>query len=101
MANPRKKAMARVTKKGEKQPGDKGEGDKDPEDGSGDEGEKDKDGKKGKDQDKDKKDGDKEGENPNESPQESAHRILKENADLEKGPLTPGRREFRDASKDW
>lgn len=88
-------------KKGEKEPGDKGQGDKDPKDGSGDEGEKDKDGKKGKDKDKDKKDGDKDGENPNESPQERAHRILKENADLEKGPLTPGRREFRDAPKDW
>jgi len=28
-------------------------------------------------------------------------RILKENADLEKGPLTPGRREFRSPAKDW
>ena len=85
--------------KGKKKPGDKGEGEKEPKDGSGDEGDKDKDGKKGK--DKDKKDGDKEGKNPNESPQERAKRILKENADLEKGPLSPGRREFRDADKDW
>jgi Ca-activated chloride channel family protein len=85
--------------KGDKKPGDKGDGDKDPKDGSGDEGEKDKDGKKGK--NKDKKDGDQDGDNPNESPEERAHRILKENADLEKGPLTPGRREFRDAEKDW
>lgn len=84
---------------GPKQPGDKGDGEKEPKDGKGDDGEKKDDGKKGK--DKDKKDGDKGGENPNESPEERAHRILKENADLEKGPLTPGRREFRDAEKDW
>lgn len=85
--------------KGDKEPGEKGQGEKDPKDGSGDEGEKDKDGKKGK--DKDKKDGEKEGENPNESPAERAHRILKDNADLEKGPLSPGRREFRGPEKDW
>ncbi len=89
--------------KGEKKPGEEGEGEKDPKnkDGAGDEGDKDKDGKKGKDKNKDKKDGDKEGENPNESPKERAHRILKENADLEKGPLSPGRREFRGPEKDW
>jgi len=87
--------------KGEKKPGDKGDGDKDPKnkDGKGDEGDKDKDGKKGK--DKEKKDGDKGGENPNESAKDRAHRILKENADLEKGPLSPGRREFRGPQKDW
>jgi Ca-activated chloride channel family protein len=44
----------------------------------------------------------KNGENdPNESPQDRARRILKENADLEKGPPIPGRREYRDAEKDW
>lgn len=73
-------------------------GDKNPKDGKGGKGDKEKNGKKG---DDDKKDGDKGGENPNESPQERAHRILKENADLEKGPLSPARREFRDAPKDW
>ena len=88
-------------KDGTKQSGDKGESDKAPKDGKGKDGEKKDDGQKGKEKDKDQKDGDKEGENPNESPQERAHRILKENADLEKGPLTPGRREFRDAEKDW
>lgn len=36
-----------------------------------------------------------------ESPEERARRILKENADLEKGPLTPGQREFRSPEKDW
>ena len=85
---------------GPKQPGQKGDGEKDPKDGKDDDGEK-KDGQKGKEKEKNQKDGDKEGENPNESPQERAHRILKENADLEKGPLAPGRREFRDAEQDW
>ena len=88
--------------KGQKKPGDQGDGQKDPKDksGAGDEGKKDKDGKKGK--DKDKKDGDKnDGDNPNESPKERAHRILKENADLEKGPLSPGQIQFGDARKDW
>ncbi len=88
--------------KGEKKPGEQGDGEKDPSDkpGAGDEGEKDKDGKKGK--DKDKKDGDRNGgDNPNESPQERAHRILKENSDLEKGPLSPGQIQMGDARKDW
>lgn len=86
---------------GSENPGDKGEGDEESKDGSGEEGDQEKDGKNGKDKDKDKAPGDKDGDNPNESPQERAHRILKENSDLEKGPLTPGRREFRDAEKDW
>ncbi len=87
--------------KGEKKPGEQGEGDKDPKakDGKGDESNKDKDGNK--DKGKDKKDGGKGGENPNESPKERAHRILKENADLEKGPLTPGHLELRNPQKDW
>ncbi len=84
---------------GSKKPGEKGEGDEESKDGSGGEDDQEKDGKKGK--NKDKNPGDKDGDNPNESPQERAHRILKENSDLEKGPLTPGRREFRDAEKDW
>ncbi len=86
--------------KGEKKPGEEGDGEKGPKDGLGDEGEKDKSGKQGKKKDEEKKDG-KDGENPNESPTERAHRILKENADLEKGPLSPGRREFRGPEKDW
>lgn len=82
--------------KGDKE---KGEGEQEQKDGQGDQG-KDKDkGKNGEDESKEK--GDKNGNNPNESPEERAHRILKENADNEKGPLTPGRREFRDAEKDW
>lgn len=88
---------------GEKQPGEKGKGDQESKEGEGGDEERDQDGNKGKDKDKDsdEKDGDKEGANPNESPKERAHRILKENADLEKGPLSPGRREFLDAEKDW
>lgn len=38
---------------------------------------------------------------PGETPEDRARRILKENADIEKGPLTPGYREFRDPEKDW
>jgi Ca-activated chloride channel family protein len=88
--------------------GDKGKNGDKP-DKSGDKGDKpeDKDGK-GRDgkkpDEKDGKDkGDKgdKGKNPNETPEQRARRILKENADLEKGPLSPGRREFRNAEKDW
>jgi Ca-activated chloride channel family protein len=72
-------------------------GDKDGENGEDpkDEG-KDKGKEKDKDQKKDKGDGD-----PNESPEQRARRILKENSDLEKGPITPGQREFKDPEKDW
>ena len=49
----------------------------------------------------DEGDPDKGPKDPNESPEDRARRILKENADLEKGPLTPGRREFRQPEKDW
>ncbi|RYD19970.1 MAG: VWA domain-containing protein [Verrucomicrobiaceae bacterium] len=75
-----------------------GEGDKEDREGQGDEGEEKNQGKKGKEESENEGD---DGNNPNESPQERAHRLLKENADTEKGPLTPGRREFRDAEKDW
>jgi Ca-activated chloride channel family protein len=82
--------------------GENGEGGPDGEEkdreGDGGDKEKDKDGKK------DEKDGDEKGdkgENPNETPQERARRLLKENADLERGPLTRGRREFQNPEKDW
>ena len=86
---------------GEKGPKD-GKGGEDEKDGDGKGGDKDKDGKDGKKNDKKDKGekGDK-GDNPNESPEERARRILKENADLEKGPLTRGRRDFQNAEKDW
>lgn len=38
---------------------------------------------------------------PNESPEERARRRLSENADQEKGPLSPGQRELRSPEKDW
>ena len=75
-------------------PGDKGKDGEDPKDGSGDKEQK-------PEQDKGDKDGDKDPKDPDESPEDRARRILKENADLEKGPLTPGRREFRPPEKDW
>lgn len=80
---------------GPKKPGGKNGEEEDPDGKGGDRKEKDKDGEK------DGKNGDKEGDNPNESPEERARRILKENADLEKGPLTRGRREFQNPEKDW
>jgi len=83
---------------GPKPPGDKGQGDQEPKDGAGDDKENpaDKAGDK-----KDDKESEKGKTDPGETPEERARRILKENADLEKGPLTPGRREFREPEKDW
>ncbi len=80
--------------------GENGKGGPDGKEKDGDGGDKDKD-KKGK---KNEKDGDEKGDkgkNPNETPQERARRLLKENADLERGPLTRGRREFQNPEKDW
>lgn len=89
---------------GEGEPKDEGEGgdQQPPDDGSnGDE--------ESEDPNQGKKPGDKEAEgdggtkpeDANESPQDRARRLLQENTDLEKGPLTPGRREFRNPAKDW
>jgi Ca-activated chloride channel homolog len=81
----------------EKHDSQKGDSDQEPQDRPGDE--------EGEPSKPDKEPADKEpdpgGEDPNETPEDRARRILKENADLEKGPLTPGRREFRDPEKDW
>ncbi len=86
--------------KGPKPPGDKGQDkDKDkPKEGADQENEQpdDKSGNK-----KDDKEPPKDQRDSNESPEERARRILKENADLEKGPLTPGRREFQTPKQDW
>ncbi|MBJ7285727.1 MAG: hypothetical protein JHD00_11540, partial [Akkermansiaceae bacterium] len=87
------------SKKGQKKPGEKGDDGEEKKDGNGDDDPKNNGGEKGKKETK--KDGKKDGDNPNESPQQRARRILKENADLEKGPLSPGRREFETADKDW
>jgi len=84
-----------------KQSGENGEGQDGRErpGGSGNGKERKKDGKGG-DED-DKKGKGKGGQNPNESPEDRARRILRENADRENGPLSSGRREFRDAAEDW
>lgn len=81
----------------EKQDG-KGEEDGEPKDGDKGDEKEDEGGDKG-DQPKDKE-GDK-GADPNETPEERARRILSENSDLEKGPLSPERREFTPPDRDW
>jgi Ca-activated chloride channel family protein len=84
---------------GPQQPGDEGEEQDDQaRDGQGDD-EKNPNENPGK--KKDEKNGEKEPRDPNETPEERARRILKENADLEKGPLTPGQIEFNSPDKDW
>ena len=67
-----------------------GEDDKEPNDRKG------QNGKKEQEEEESKKPQD-----PDETPEERARRILKENADLEKGPLAPGRHEYRTPEKDW
>lgn len=103
---------------GQPQPGEgepqEGDGEGEPQDGQGDQpkengdsgkGEKEQD--KGKGGDKEDEEGDKgkkpddAAADPNESPEQRAGRILSENADLEKGPLAPGRRDFMPPGKDW
>lgn len=76
------------------QPGEEpGEGGDD-QDGSGDnEGEPQDDGDGGDQEDLEPR--------PGESPEEAARRILRENADLQKGALSPGRLQFRRPEKDW
>lgn len=81
--------------KDSKSPGDKGDEKREKKDGSNGKEPKPKD-----DPGKDKNKGDKP-EDPNETPEERARRILKDSADLEKGPLTPGQREFNPPAKDW
>lgn len=90
---------------GEGEPQDKGKGEDDeqePQEGDDKEpkdGDQEKEGQQPKPSDEGKPD---EGpKDPNESPEDRARRLLKDNADLEKGPLTPGRREFRTPEKDW
>lgn len=83
----------------------KGKGDREGE-GQGGAGEEQEDQGEGGDNPGDKEDGgDKEkGGNkpkPGESPEDAARRILKENADFEKGALGPNRIEYRQPDKDW
>jgi Ca-activated chloride channel family protein len=71
-----------------------GEGDKKEEEGKGGERPEDKKpGDTGKDGAKQPK--------PGESPEDAARRILRENADFEKGALSPGSLEYRQPEKDW
>jgi Ca-activated chloride channel family protein len=81
--------------KDSKSPGDKGDEKPEKKDGSNGKEPKPKD-----DPGKDKNKGEKP-EDPNETPEKRARRILKDSADLEKGPLTPGQVEFNPPAKDW
>ena len=89
----------------DEQEGEHGEGDpSDDADGSDPDDESDQDSQQGEgdprepepDEDEDAEDID-----PNETPEERARRILSENADVETGPLNPGRREVLPPEKDW
>lgn len=80
---------------GEGAPGEKGKKGDQPEDdkSGGDQEEKEKEDGKGDEKKDEKKDG--------ETPEEHAKRKLRESEDMQKGPITPGRREFRRPEKDW
>jgi hypothetical protein len=100
---------------GEGEPqGQEGEGGEEGEaPGSGEEGDEESGGEKGEepgdggdqgDEPKpDEGDGDEKSKEPKpgETPEEAARRILSENADLQKGALSPGRIRFRRPDKDW
>lgn len=79
--------------KDSKSPGDNGDENRDKKNGS--------DGKKPKPKEDSGKDKSDKTDDPNETPENRARRILKDSADLEKGPLTPGEREFNPPAKDW
>lgn len=85
---------------GEGEENENGSGDNHQHGGGGEGEEQDKDGSGG-----DKEEDDKKGKNgsadPNESPEERARRLLSDNADLEKGPITQGRAVQRAPKKDW
>ncbi|MDP4720116.1 MAG: VWA domain-containing protein [Akkermansiaceae bacterium] len=83
---------------GEGSPGGSGDlGEENEGGGGGDEEEEDGSGKDG-----DEEEGEGKGGDPNESPEDRARRILGENADVEKGPLTPGGiRRYNPPEKDW
>ncbi|MFN6043846.1 MAG: VWA domain-containing protein [Verrucomicrobiota bacterium] len=79
--------------KDSKSPGDKGDEKRKKKDGSN--------GKEPKPKDDPGKDKGEKPEDPNETPEKRARRILKDSADLEKGPLAPGQIEFNPPAKDW
>ncbi|MEP4807620.1 MAG: VWA domain-containing protein, partial [Luteolibacter sp.] len=84
---------------GDGEPGESGQqGEEEGENGGGEDEEK----EDGSGADGDEKEGEGQGVDPNESPEDRARRILGENADVEKGPLTPGgMRRFNPPEKDW
>ncbi len=68
-------------------------GDEDQEDGEGNQGDEPDESSEGENEGKEPK--------PGETPEEAARRILRENADLQRGALSPGRIEYRRPEKDW
>ncbi len=84
----------------QKKPGE-GDGDEEQKDKSGGEGDEPNQGKGGKGEKEDESDSKNGEKDPNESPVDRARRILKENSDVEKGPLAPGRYEFMPPQEDW
>ncbi len=98
--DPEKQPKDKSDDKSSKPPGEKSDKDaKNPKDGTDDKDQN------PEDKSEKKKDGKESGKRPekdsNKTPEEQARDILMENADLEKGPLSPGRREFRKPEKDW
>jgi hypothetical protein len=90
---------------GEGEGDQQGEGEGPEKEGKNGEGDRKNDPGKGGDRPQDPPaDGDQKGDKgpkPGESPEEAARRILRENADFEKGALTPGRLEYSQPEKDW
>ncbi len=78
--------------------GDQGDDNEQPSEGPGDD-EQESDNKSGDKQEQDENG--KSPQDPGETPEERARRILQENTDTEKGPLSPGRIEFNPPEKDW
>ncbi len=80
----------------------KGKG-RDGEEDDGEGGDEKEEGKNGDDPGEEEEPGDKAGRGPKpgETPEEAARRILRENADFEKGILGPGRIEYGNPEKDW
>jgi len=82
--------------------GENGQGGKGDEQKEGGDGGEEKDNRNGDGGDEKKEDSKSKGPgDPNESAEEKARRLLSENADLEKGPLSQGRVEQRPPKKDW
>ena len=90
---------------GEDEEGENGDGDPSSDtDSPGRDGELDDDPQQGEGEPQEPEPGDAEDAedfDPDETPEERARRILSENADVETGPLNPGRREFLPPEKDW